>query len=161
MKRVILPFLLALLLLPAANVAAQEGFTFMSFNLGHGFGIFLDDTSASDDIESITTFGIDFRIADPLIVGFSRHTVSEGAVDFNVNLLNIKFDVMPMVRPVISIGQGDGEPMTGLGFEIIPFRRSVGDLFTELKLVPHYLFWPADGIGDGIFTISLMLGIGF
>ena len=159
MKRTILPLFLAMLLLPAANLAAGEGFSFLSFNLGQGFGLYLD--GASDDIVSSSTFGIDFRVAGPLIVGFSRHSFhrrSWGTIPGS--MLNIKFDVDSMLRPVLSFGEAWGM-VTGLGFEIIPFRREVGGLVTEFKLAPQYFIWPEDGIGDGLFSVSLMLGIGF
>ncbi|MCL2374772.1 MAG: hypothetical protein FWC65_05985 [Treponema sp.] len=162
MKKLFFALLVAVLLLPVAGLAAQEeeGFSFMSFNMGLGPAFFMDNS----DLEVASTFGVDFRVAGPLIIGFAHHNVD--TIGGSANLLRVKYDVLPQARAVLSFGHGDliagsAAPLTGLGFEFIPFRRQVGGLFTEFKLATDYVFEPELGMGDGVILFGLLLSVGF
>jgi len=159
MKKKFFAVLIAILVLPATALTAQQaqGFSFMSFNFGYGAIIEVDDP----DLDVMSSFGVNFRVAGPMIVGVSVHSLGS----YSSGLLRVMFDVTPNVRPVLSFGQLDDgagtSAVTGLGFQIIPFRQTVGGLTTEFKLVTEYLFSPSVGIDEGRFHFGLMIGIGF
>jgi len=164
-KKLILLSMIAMLL-PVA-VSAQQGFSFMSFELGGGMGVRMGDTIHAG---GLNTFGINFRLADPLIIGVSFNNgilaPGTGTPLGNLTMFNIKYDVMPLVRATMgfgSAGTGSTAFHTGLGFEVIPFRREVGGLFTEFKLAPRYYFVPAtaNGISNGVLLLGLALSVGF
>jgi len=149
MKKRFYIFMLAILILPAAALTAQENaFSFLSFNIGFGYELPVDGSTYS----SVNSFGVDFRIAGPLIIGFER---ADGGV--LLNFFKAKFDVMPEVRAVI--GYGDNRAL--FGFEVIPFRREVSGLFTEFKLLADYFTGPNFAFDSGIFRLQLAVGIGF
>jgi len=160
--------------LPLANVSAQQdSFSFLSFDIGYGMNF----NMASDNIGSLQSFGINFRVADPIIIGGVFRRTSDGtaaAAQHTSTMLRVKYDMMPMLRGVLSFGQhtigtGASQLYTGLGFEAVPFRRQVGGLVTEFKMVTEYLFRPNSGLPagqqggmeNGSLIFGLVLGIGF
>jgi len=162
-------------ILPLATVSAQQdSFSFMSFDIGYGMNF----NMASDNVGSLQSFGINFRVADPIIIGGVFRRTSDGtaavAGQHTSTMLRVMYDIMPMLRGVLSFGQhsigtGTGVLYTGLGFEAVPFRRQVGGLVTEFKMVTEYLFRPdtslpaaqQGGIENGTLIFGLVLGIGF
>jgi len=160
-KRIILLVAVAALLTPL-TVSAQEGFSFMSFSIGGGVAIDVEAEDSDDMLLGLTSFGINFRLADPLILGVSWNNFSEGVG--SLTLFNVKYDITHLARATLGFGIGSGAIdgfHTGLGLEIVPFRRQAGGLFSELKLALGYYFNPDGGIQNGLLFLGLALGIGF
>lgn len=156
-------------ILPLAAISAQEdSFSLMSFDIGFGMSY---NMVGSGDVGSLQTFGINFRVADPLIIGGVFRRVTVGATEHSSNMLRVKYDLMPMVRAMLSFGNhsiagGAAAAYTGLGFEIVPFRRQIGGLVTEFKMVTEYLFRPnptalQGGLENGQLVFGIGVGIGF
>jgi hypothetical protein len=83
-------------------------------------------------------------------VGFERSTAA-------LNMLKVKFDVMPALRA--SVGYGGTQAL--FGFEVVPFRREVAGLFTEFKLLTDFLTAANFGYTTGTMRFQLAVGIGF
>ncbi|MCL2293602.1 MAG: hypothetical protein FWC36_01870 [Spirochaetes bacterium] len=150
-KKLIILFFAALL--PLSSLAAQQqgAFTLLSFDIGQG--IIAYDFSAEENLRH-TFFALNVRVADPLIISIATKKFDGADSGFG---LKLKYDVLPFVRAVIGYGW-DAHSL--IGFEAVPFRRQVGGVFTEFKLVTNYMF-PQESVGDGKFLLGLALGIGF
>jgi len=149
--------LIAVAALSPAVLSAQEAFNFMSFDIGSRIQV---DTNDSNAVSPLNTFGINFRVASPLIVGATYNGAG------NQTMFTIKYDVMPLVRAAFGFGSvtvlASQQMVTALGFEAIPFRRQVSGLFTEFKVITMYEFLPAiTGIEKGTIQFGLALGVGF
>ena len=150
MKKRFIFFLATILILPAAGLAAEEGsFTFLSFDIGYGPAISVN----GGPMGNVQTFGLNIRIAGPLTIGtvFNHGTIAD-------SMLKLKLDAASMVRAVIGYGQNN---RVGLGFEIVPFKRTVGGLFTELKIAPEYTWVSTGNIDAGRFIIPIAMSVGF
>jgi|GEM_PF-3374334 len=156
-KKIALLVAAVVLLMPLA-VSAQEGFTFMSFDIGGGVAIDMNAASGDDMLLGLNSFGINFRLAAPLILGVSWNNYG-GDGDF-LTMFNIRYDITSFARATLGFGMGDTF-YTGLGVEAVPFRRHAGGLFSELKLALGYYFNPTGGIQDGLLFLGLALGVGF
>ena len=156
-KKIVLLVAAAALLMPLA-VSAQEGFSFMSFDIGGGVAIDMNAASGDDMLMGLNSFGINFRLANPLILGVSWNNV--GASGNYLTMFNIKYDMTSFARATLGFGTR-GTFYTGLGLEVVPFRRQAGGLFSELKLALGYYFDPTGGIQDGLLFLGLALGVGF
>lgn len=157
MKNKYLIIFLAMLILPLSGLAAQEGsYTFMSFDIGYGVSTPVNNFG----VNSLTCFGINFRLAGPMSVGAAYFN----AAGSNFGGLKVKFDATSLVRATLTFGgtgaAGVGNLRTGLGFELVPFKRQVSSLFSEFKLSTDYIFAP-NAVDAGSIYLSLMLGIGF
>jgi hypothetical protein len=158
-KRFIVLLSAILFMAPLTNLTAQQAYTLMSFDVGYGMAF---NMGANSDIRTLQNFGINFRVVDPLTIGMAYKTVGTE----RIGMLKMKYDIIPLVRGMVGFGStitGAPTMTTGLGFEIVPFRRQVGGLFTEFKLVPEYVFRPAvtGNMAGGDLMFGLVLGIGF
>jgi len=169
MKKKHIAIFLAMLILPLISMHAQEGaFTILSFDIGYGMAYRIDSPNANA-ITGATNFGINMRVASPLIIGVGYEGYGVG----NIGMLNIKYDITRMIRAMLSFGVGNvhttanTQLFSGLGFEVVPFRRQVSGLFTEFKLITQYTFPPvktaADegGIDQGHLKLGLAVSVGF
>ena len=151
MKKRFLILALAVLI-PLAGLAAQENaFNFLSFNIGYGYNI---NTDGSGTPASVSTFGANFRVAGPMIVGFEMATPT-------LNLLKVKFDVIPALRAVIGYTGTDNRGL--FGFEVVPFKREVSGLFTEFKMMVDYIThdnFAFTGTNSNL-RMQMALGVGF
>ncbi|MDR2542432.1 MAG: hypothetical protein LBC80_03160 [Treponema sp.] len=157
MKKLFFVFFIAILMLPVANLTAQEGFTLLSFDIGQAPSFLVD---GSNTLSSHAVFGLNVRVAGPMIIGFTNY-------DGFARFVKGKFDINGQLRAVIGYGTGNiaGTPppspnYSGLGFEIIPFRRAISGLYTEFKLSPFYAF-VNDGVAKGRLLLPLALSVGF
>jgi hypothetical protein len=150
---------LALALVPlslGAQTAAAENqeFRYLSFDIGYALGWDLDNNARV----SPSLFGLNVRLTDKLSTGIQ--TLTEGANTDKFLLL--KYSVLPQVRLTAGFGQNAAnDPASSLGFEIIPFSRSVGGVAaTEFKLAVKYDA-PFNALTDGRILFALGFGIGF
>jgi len=162
-KKIVLLVAVVALLTPLA-VSAQQGFSFMSFDIGGGVAIDINADDNDEMLLGLNSFGINFRLADPLILGVSWNNFS-GAPGTGLTLFNIKYDITHLVRATLGFGMAggflSGDIYTGLGLELVPFRRQAGGLFSELKLALGYYFDPAGGLQEGLLFLGLALSVGF
>ena len=151
---------LLVLLIPVGFAAAQEnsGFGIFSFDIGVAPLYRLSD----NENDNVTTFGLNLRVAEPLVVGF-------GLYDGGLTLLNLKYEVLSSARILVSLGgvsgatsvlSGGTGAVGGLGFEYAPFRRKISGLATEFKMGVQYLFL-TNSIDEGslLFTLGFSVGI--
>jgi hypothetical protein len=157
----------ALAILPLAGLFAQDdgasgssgsskgnGFQIFSFDLIYGPEINVPDFDG--DILVTPAFGLNFRFAEDFIVGFEINT-GDGAF----NGLNLKYDLSPVMRAVIYVGQNSGTAATtaaGFGLEYTIFSAKTA-LATDFRLGARYIF-PADNPAEGKIGINLILGLG-
>ncbi|MDR2516953.1 MAG: hypothetical protein LBC88_06175, partial [Spirochaetaceae bacterium] len=134
------------------------GFSIFSFDIGANPVYRLSD----DSYQTATSFGLNLKVADPLVVGF---TIFDSG---STTLLNLKYEVLNKARVVLSLGNassggvllGSGSgTVGGLGFEYAPFSRSISGLATEFKMGAQYLF-PASAIDQGSFLFILGFSVG-
>jgi len=150
MKKRFMFLIAAIIMLPAAGLAAQEGsFSFLSFDIGYGPAISFN----GGPMGNIQTFGLNIRIAGPLTIGtvFNQSAVTD-------SMLKIKYEVISLVRIAIGYGQNN---RVGIGLEIIPFKRSVSGLYTEFKISPEYTWVSTGNINAGNFVIPIAMSVGF
>ena len=149
---------LALVLVPlslGAQTAETTEFQYLSFDIGYAPGWDLNTTTSTTP----SLFGINVRLSDNLIAGIQ--SLTEGANTDSFLLL--KYSFLPKVRATAGFGtQAPGPvPAVSLGFEVIPFIRSVGGLAaTEFKVAVKYDA-PFDDLTTGKIFFALAFGIGF
>jgi hypothetical protein len=149
---------LALVLVPL-SLGAQSAteFQYLSFDIGYAPGW---DLTATNSITP-SLFGVNVRLSDNLIAGIQTLTVSTTQSD---SFLLLKYGFLPKVRATAGFGTQFGtpiEPAVSLGFEAIPFSRSVGGLAaTEFKVAVKYDA-PFDNLTTGKIFFALAFGIGF
>jgi hypothetical protein len=148
-KKLFFVFFIAILMLPVANLTAQEGFPLLSFDIGQSPRIAVTGGSA---LATDSVFGLNVRVAGPMIVSFTNY----GATQF----VKVKFDINQQLRAVLGYTGTATVATAGLGFEIVPFRRVVNGLFTEFKLSPFYSF-ASTAVASGDLRFPLALSIGF
>jgi hypothetical protein len=166
MKKLMAALLLAagLILVPlsVSAQAAGAGFQVLSFDIGYAPSWDLDATT--NGFISPEYFALNVRVANNLSVGFE--TLASGA---NTDrYLTVKYNFLPAVRGTVAFGQttlfgstSTAEPAIGLGFEAIPFSRTVaGSVSTEFKLVFQYLA-ATDNIRESGLVFALAFGVGF
>ncbi|GHU20580.1 hypothetical protein FACS1894163_13610 [Spirochaetia bacterium] len=169
MKTKISALLLGLLLVPLAGLAAQDNsFSILSFDIGYAPTYILGDVApGSDKYVNVATFSLNVKVTDPIIVGFGTYTLGGGVL----TTFNLKYQVVDKVRLGLSIGGMDGEAVSGVGLEFVPFSRKVQNtVATEFKLTAQYLFFPdtsgtgfgtSAGIDKGALFFGLAVGLGF
>jgi len=152
MKKIII--LLLVLSLPVAFLSAQaaNNYTIMSFDIGYGMGVDVDN----GDVDPYAHFGINFRVAAPFSIGAMYSNLAGD----DLAMLKLKYDAVDAARVVIGFGTDGTGPIASIGMEIVPLKRMVSGIATELKLATEYVFDIAD-IADGRFVIGLMVGVGF
>jgi hypothetical protein len=103
-------------------------------------------------------FGLNFRVANGLSAGIQ--TLKEGAT--SDNFLILKYNFLPQTRATVGFGTTSGSAAAAsIGFEVIPFSRSVGgQAATEFKLIAKYDA-PFNNVAEGKILFVLALGIGF
>jgi len=164
MRKKYIAIFLAMLVLPLIGMHAQENaFSILSFDIGYGMAYWMNpDATPTTAITGATNFGVNVRVANPLIIGVGYENFGAG----NSSMLNIKYDIIRMIRAMLSFGVGNvhtfgtNELLTGLGFEVVPFRRQVSSLFTEFKMITQYTFAPRI-IEEGHLKFGLALSVGF
>jgi hypothetical protein len=154
-KLCILTLLLALVSLSlGAQTAASPGFQLLSVDLGYGAGW---DLAASQQITP-AFFGLNIRVANNLSAGIQ--TLTQGGN--SDNYLILKYNFLPQARATVGFGvQNPAVAASSIGFEVIPFSRSVGgQAATEFKFIAKYDA-PFTNLTQGKILFALALGIGF
>jgi hypothetical protein len=141
--------------LGAQTAATNASFQLLSVDLGYGAGWNLAGGGAQ-----ITPafFGLNIRVANNLSAGIQ--TLTEGAN--TDSFLILKYNFLPQARATLGFGVQNGPvAASSIGFEVIPFSRSVGgQAATEFKLVPKYDA-PFNNLTQGKILFALAIGIGF
>jgi hypothetical protein len=172
MKKLLAALLLAagLILVPlsASAQAAGAGFQVLSFDIGYAPSWDLNATSGQASFVSPSYFALNVRVANNLSVGFE--TLSGGTTTTIDNYLTVKYNFLPALRGTVAFGQTRyfaaapataADPAIGLGFEAIPFSRTVaGSVSTEFKLAFQYIATTADLKNSGL-VFALAFGVGF
>ncbi|MDR0670027.1 MAG: hypothetical protein LBF95_08090 [Treponema sp.] len=158
MKKIfIVTVVLALALVPLAIGAQTPAeFQYLSFDIGYAPG--WDFGNSSQITPSL--FGINVRISDKLSAGIQ--TLQDATTD---NFLLLKYSFLSQVRATVGFGVQDtggaNDAASSLGFEVIPFSRSVGGLAaTEFKVAVKYDS-PFANMVNGKILFALAFGIGF
>jgi hypothetical protein len=118
------------------------------------------------------TFALNIRVSDSFTVGFQTYSVGTTST---LPLFNMKYDFIPgKARGTLAFGKESGtgtppsgvfltvdKPVAALGFEYIPFTRTVaGSVTTEFKIGVQYLFETQDVTkGAAVFGIAFGIGI--
>jgi hypothetical protein len=150
---------LALALVPlslGAQTAANAEFQYLSFDIGYAPGW---NFTGSGSQTTPSLFGLNIRVTDKLSAGIQTLTVGTNSDNF----LLLKYSFLPQVRATVGFGvQNPGTlPASSIGFEIIPFSRSVGGLAaTEFKVAVKYDS-PFQSLTTGKILFALAFGIGF
>jgi hypothetical protein len=152
----------------SAQAAAGAGFQVLSFDIGYAPSWDLNTTSGQASFVSPTYFALNVRVANNLSVGFE--TLSGGTTTTLDKYLTVKYNFLPALRGTVAFGQTRyfaAAPATaadnaiGLGFEAIPFSRTVaGSVSTEFKLAFQYIATTADLKNSGL-VFALAFGVGF
>jgi hypothetical protein len=166
MKKLIAALLLAaagLILVPlsASAQTASAGFQIVSFDIGYAPSW---DLKANNAEETPAFFALNIRVANNLSVGFEFLDGTAGDDAY----FTVKYNFLPLIRGTVAFGQtelfttsGSSEPAMGLGFEVIPFSRTVaGSVSTEFKLAFQYLA-TVDDLSESGLVFALAFGIGF
>ena len=149
MKKLAIIFFIAMLCIPFANLTAQQANTsFLSFDLGYAPSY----NFQTNAIGTVQMFGVNVRVANPMTVGFYTNSG-----DLSGGMLKIKYDVRPQLRAVFGYGTSQ---RVGLGFEFIPYTRTVSGISTEFKLATEYTF-TSNQFQNGTIIFPLLIGIGF
>jgi hypothetical protein len=174
MKKIVI-LLMALALLPLANIAAQSrfGYNVFSFDIGYAPTYNLDSGAATNG----NLFSLNVLVGDAFAVSFTNVGVGvgpDGNTASGTNLFSLKYPLLEKIRPVVSIGSTtDGTnsaAVAGLGVEFAPFTRRFGDaLATDLKLLVEYVFVAetsaaltinSAGPQYGTFIFGISFGVG-
>jgi hypothetical protein len=156
------------MLLPLAGLAAQEeesSFSILSFDIGYA-PLFDFGGAAGNEYFTPMVFGFNIRVAGPLSIGFVSYRQGDTTPTVNLNLVKIKYNIIPQARAVVSFGYdsvGAVGNVTGVGIEGVPFQKKIGILVTEFKLGIDYFWVPAQATKDfdnGKLTFTLALGVG-
>ncbi|MDR2375698.1 MAG: hypothetical protein LBD96_04585 [Treponema sp.] len=157
---IIMTAALALVLVPlslGAQTTANAEFQYLSFDIGYAMGWNFNGTGSQ---ATPSLFGFNIRVTDKLSAGIQ--TLTEGTATDNYLLL--KYTFLPQVRATVGFGaQGTtpSTPVSSIGFEVIPFSRSVGGLAaTEFKVAVKYDA-PFSNLTSGKILFALAFGIGF
>jgi hypothetical protein len=139
-----------------ATPGAASGFQIMSFDIGYAPAWKLD----ANDFVAPALFALNVRVANNFVAGFE--TLTSGAL--LDRYLTMKYSFLPMVRGTIAFGRSNifasGGPAMGLGFEAIPFTRTVaGSVSTEFKLAFQYLA-SIDDLSKSGLVFALGFGVG-
>ena len=149
--------LAAIFILPLAALAAQQqAFTLLSFDMGSSFTYAVGD-EGDDELGSYSSFGINLRVTGPLSVGFVYRNGADPAMAGS--LFRMKYDVTDLVRLSLGFGNDGTDVVTAMGLELIPFRRAVGGLFTEFKMLFDYDM-PVDNPDSGHLSFGMAVSIG-
>jgi hypothetical protein len=136
-----------------AQAATSQTYQILSFDIGYAPGY--DLTAGTGGFVTETYFGFNVRLADPLAIGFATIGGTTG-----LNLLKVKYDVLPKLRAVVGYGLDTGFGWADFGLEIVPFRNKVSGLSAEFKVVVDSTWLATGSIGDGIIYFGLVVGVG-
>jgi hypothetical protein len=165
-KKLLIAAALALALVPlslGAQTTGNTGFQLLSIDIGYGASWNLADNN-NNELIMPTLFGLNFRVADNLSAGIQSLTVPGTASTDNFFIL--KYNFLPQARATLGFGaqknvSGTATAASSIGFEIIPFSRSVGgQAATEFKIIAKYDSSFAE-LTKGKILFALALGIGF
>jgi hypothetical protein len=144
---------------------ANAGFQVMSFDIGYAPAWDTNPPAGGKNFIAPALFALNVRVANNFLVGFE--TLTSGA---NIDsYLTMKYNFLPMLRGTVAFGQtsnfgavpGTAEPAMGLGFEAVPFARTIaGSVSTEFKLAFQYLAALND-LRESALVFALAFGIGF
>ncbi|MDR2375715.1 MAG: hypothetical protein LBD96_04670, partial [Treponema sp.] len=142
-----------------AQTTANAEFQYLSFDIGYAMGWNFTGTGSQ---ATPSLFGFNIRVTDKLSAGIQ--TLNGGSAATTDNYLLLKYTFLPKVRATVGFGAQDtGSPVaaSSIGFEVIPFSRSVGGLAaTEFKVAVKYDALFSD-LTDGKILFALAFGIGF
>lgn len=151
---------ICLFLMVALPVAAfgADTFSILSFDNGYtpGYNIGTGNWSVA------SRFGMNVQITDTLLAGFV-FLDGDGVIVPDYRLLRLGYQFMDKTRLSLSLGSTGAVLVSGLGFDVVAFRRKFQDaLATEFKVQVDYLFQPtvADGLTSGVLCVGLAFGIG-
>jgi hypothetical protein len=153
---------LALMLVPlslGAQTAAAAEFQYLSFDIGYAPGWDFGGNGGNGERITPSLFGFNIRLTDKLSAGIQ---ILDDGTDTD-KFLMLKYSFLPKVRATAGFGTQGATPVaaSSLGFEIIPFTRSVGGFAsTEFKVAVKYDAQFANRTA-GKILFALAFGIGF
>ncbi|MFO7850064.1 MAG: hypothetical protein R6V67_08915 [Spirochaetia bacterium] len=160
MKKILVPLVVILLVLPMAAAAQGNDNTDKSFfKVGLGF---LGGYSLSDkEIYAGQDFGFTFFLNDSMLLGLRSIHISNGPGNVETSLLNFGYLLGPALEINLLVGSSNNADFAG-GADVSMqfFNDDDGAIKSSLKLKTGYLFFD-DGIDAGFINAGLVGSIGY
>lgn len=160
MKKILVPLVVILLVLPMAAAAQSNDNTEKSiFKVGLGF---LGGYSLSDkEIYAGQDFGFNFILHNSMLLGVRSIHISNGPGNVETSLLNFGYLLGSALGIDLLVGSSNNADFVGgADVSIQFFNDDDGAIKSSLKLKTGYLFFD-DGIDAGFINAGLVGSIGY